>query len=311
MHTLVGDFGGTNCRLGLARGAQLQAGSVRSYLNAEFPTPGAVIQAYLQQLKPPLSAVCLGVAGPVQDGGVVMTNYPWRLSGPEISGAAGGAPVMFLNDLQAQGYALHGLEQGDLKLLVAGQPQPPQHAPRLIVAIGTGVNAAIAHWQDGRVFVPPSEAGHLEFAAADQTDLQIAQTIRAQLGHCPREAVLSGDGLARLWAFFGGPAGKTGQEVSQALAAGDGAARLAVDRFVTHLARYCADLALAHLPMGGIYLAGSVGLALQEELRTPAFAQAFQRPGPYQPIHRSIAIYAVPQVPLTLRGCAVAAAQEA
>lgn len=308
MYTLVGDFGGTNCRLGLAQGARLLPDSLRSHLNVNFDGPAQVLRHYLDQMQgAQIQSVCFGAAGPVRNGRVELTNYPWVLSPQEVIGATGAANVLFLNDLQAQGYALHGLAASELVPILDGQAAP--EAARLVVAIGTGVNAAVAYPQDGRIFVPPSESGHMVFGAADETDLKIAARLRADLGHCPIEAVLSGDGLARLWAFFGGPEGKTGRDMTIALQAGDPAAQRAAQRFASHLARYCADLALIYLPMGGIYLAGSVGIALADHLRGSDFAQAFRRPGPYQPILSAIPMCAVPNMPLTLRGCAIAAAQ--
>lgn len=301
---LVGDIGGTNSRFALARAGQVQPASQRSYRNADFAGPGAVIAQYLRQMQDPaVGAICLGAAGPVQGGAVQLTNYPWQVSAAQLATQTGAGIVTLMNDLQAQGYALHGLGADAVMPLVPGAAAGAD-AARLIVAIGTGVNAAIATQFDGRVGVPPSESGHMALPLQDETDLAIAAMIRDELGHCPVEAALSGAGLVRLWRFFGGPEARDGAAVMQAVTEGDPAAEAALARFVRYLARYCADLALIHLPMGGIYLAGSVGLAVAPHLARLGFADLFHRPGPYAEIHRAIPVFAVPHVQLTLAGCA-------
>lgn len=304
MLTLVGDFGGTNCRLALARGARLEQASQRSYRNDDFDTPRTVLRRYMSEIgQSKVQTVCLGVAGPLQGGRVDLTNYPWTLAADEVGAETGAGRVTLMNDLQAQAYALHGLGDHDLVPLVPGQGAGGD-ARRLIIAIGTGVNAAVAHRVRGRIFVPPSESGHMALPQMDETDLAFAASLRETLGHQPVEAALSGDGLARLWQFFGGPSGQQGQAVMDAYAKGDEAADAALRRFALYLARYAADLALVHLPMGGVYLAGSVGLAVAPHLERLGFAAAFHRPGPYEAIQRAIPVYAVPKVQLTLTGCA-------
>ncbi|WP_323789948.1 ROK family protein [Thalassovita sp.] len=310
MFGLVGDFGGTNCRLALARAGQVEQTSQRVFRNADFASPLDAISEYLSQMGiEHLGAVCLGVAGPVQAGKVRLTNYPWALSETEIASITGAGVVTLLNDLQAQGYALHALAAKDRSPVVQGAMANIE-APRLIVAIGTGVNAAVAFPQGRQVFVPPSESGHMALPIRDETDLSFASSVQTELGHCPVEAALSGRGLARLWQFFGGPAGQDGAAVTAAFEQGDMAADAALRQATLYLARYCADLALVHLPLGGIYLAGSVGLALAPHLGRLGFAEAFHRPGPYAEIHRSIPVYAVPDMQLTLAGCATRLLQD-
>jgi len=310
MFGLVGDFGGTNCRLALARAGQVEKTSLRVFRNADFASPSDVISRYLSQMGiEHLGAVCLGAAGPEQAGQVRLTNYPWVLFETEIASLTGAGVVTLLNDLQAQGYALHALGAKDLSTVVPGVLAAPD-APRLIVAVGTGVNAAVAFPQGRQIFVPPSESGHMALPIRDETDLSFASAVQTELGHCPVEAALSGRGLARVWQFFGGPAGQDGAAVTAAFEQGDMAADAALRRVTLYLARYCADLALIHLPLGGIYLAGSVGLALAPHLGRLGFAEAFHRPGPYADIHRAIPVHAVPDTQLTLAGCATRLLQD-
>ncbi len=47
MIDIVADIGGTNARIGLARGGRVDPASVRRYRNADFPDFGALIAAHV------------------------------------------------------------------------------------------------------------------------------------------------------------------------------------------------------------------------------------------------------------------------
>jgi len=148
----------------------------------------------------------------------------------------------------------------------------------LVVGLGTGVNAAPVHntpW--GRV-VPPSECGHVNMPVRSDEDLALVRFVEARLAaagevpHCGVEEVLAGRGLANLHAFAALQAGHaatlTSAEVLAAVSAGDPVAGHAARLYVRILGQTLADLALIHLPYGGIFLIGGMSRAM-----TPHFAR--------------------------------------
>ena len=142
---LVADIGGTNTRLALADGGTLRPDSIRRYHNADHATFEALLTQYLRDTAVSRCAgVCFAVAGPVRDGAVQMTNLGWELRQEALAAQTGCARVHFLNDLQAQGYALDVLDKGHQRPLLPG-PAAPEAATRLVVGIGTGFNAAPVH----------------------------------------------------------------------------------------------------------------------------------------------------------------------
>ena len=305
MDILVGDFGGTNCRFALARNGRVIAGTRRDFVNQDHPSPVAAINTFLEELAASdIRAVCVAAAGPVHQEAVSLTNYPWKVYLSEVLAAAGAQSGLILNDLQAQGYALFDLGSSETRVVV--EAQGDQDGPRLIVSIGTGINAAICFKVGSRIFVPPSEAGHMAFGAQSETDLKIAQRLRVEFGHNPLEAILSGRGLVWLYRFFGGKNAQDSKEVIQAFDAKEPAASVALRCFSEHLARFCTDLALVHMPSGGIYLSGSVGVAVSDYLQSAGFSDLFRRSGPYRGMLERIPVSCVPDVQMTLRGCAIA-----
>lgn len=277
---LLADIGGTNTRVALAEGTSVRIDSIRRFPNGDYQARGQdiaqVLRDYLDQTGAQVSGVCVAAAGPVQDGVAEMTNLAWVIDGPKLTAATGATRVAILNDLQAQGQALGHIPADNLRTVLKGPLKP--NAAMLVVGLGTGVNAAPVHpGPQGRI-VPPSECGHVNMPIRTEEDFQLARFIEAKLraeGEIPHagvEEVLAGRGLANLHAFAayaeGQPMTMTSAEVLSALDAGDATAAHAARLYVHILAQMLADLALIHLPYGGIYLIGGMARAM-----TPHFAR--------------------------------------
>ena len=121
--------------------------------------------------------------------------------------------------------------------------------------------------------------------------------------------MLSGRGVERLYAFVRAEAGNPGDlpaaEVMAALAAGDPHAQAAGRLWVRLLGAELGNLALVHLPFGGIYLIGGVARAFQPWLDHFGFAAAFRDKGRFAPFMESFAISVIEDDYAALTGCAV------
>ena len=266
---LVADIGGTNTRVALADGDKVRAESIRRYANAGFPNLEAVLTRYLAESgAPKVSGVCVAAAGPVRDGVASMTNLDWTITGAGLTAATGAAKTAILNDLQAQGHALGRIAPEHLREVIAGPSKPG--AAMLVVGLGTGMNAAPVHetpW--GRV-VAASECGHISMPVRTDEDHRLSRFVAEVGPHAHGfagvEDVLAGRGLERIYAFAAREAGqdrtKSGAEIMADVAAGDPVARHAAGLYIHLLGQELGNLALIHLPFGGIYLIGGVARAM-------------------------------------------------
>lgn len=277
---LLADIGGTNTRVALAEGTKVIGTSIRRFPNADYKARGQdiaqILRDYLDQSGTGVEGVCVAAAGPVQDGVATMTNLDWVMDGEKLTRATGARHVAILNDLQAQGHALGHIAPDHLNCIVDG----PAHATgaMLVVGLGTGVNAAPVHGTGPSRIVAPSECGHVNMPVRSEEDLRLMRFVeallasRAEIPHCGVEEVLSGRGLANLYAFAAAETGSdktlASAEVLADLAAGDSIAGHAAQLYTSILAQTLADLALIHLPYGGIFLIGGMGRAM-----TPHFAR--------------------------------------
>jgi len=308
-YVLVADIGGTNTRVALADGTLLLADTVRRYRNADYPGLETVLRAYLADLGGvDCAGACVAVAGPVRDGVGALTNLDWQMDRDTLARATGAETVSILNDLQAQGHALDRILPDCLRGII----ETPEHGPqaaRLVIGIGTGFNAAPVYTTDIGRLVTPSEAGHANMPIRTDEELRLCQFVETAHGFPAVEDVLSGRGLERIYAWLRHEAGDHAEaqaaDIMAACEAGtdpwaDAAARV----FVRILGTVAGNLALIHLPFGGIYLAGGVARAFAPHLRAFGFVEAFRDKGRFAGFMQNFGVCIIEDDYAALSGCA-------
>lgn len=313
---VLADIGGTNTRVALADGPVVRATSIRRYPNAEYKARGQdiaeILGDYLADNGAKVEGVCVAAAGPVQDGVATMTNLDWTMDAAKLTGATGAKRVAILNDLQAQGHALGHIAPAHLRPLITGPAAPG--APMLVVGLGTGVNAAPVHGSGATRVVPPSECGHVNMPVRSEEDLALMRFMETRLAmagdppHCGVEEVLSGRGLANLHAFAAAQAGQpselTSAEVLAALAESDPLATHAARLYTRILGQTLADLALIHLPYGGIFLIGGMSRAMTPHFAGFGLTQTFREARRVDLLQKDFAVSVVEDDFAALTGCA-------
>ncbi|MGR3501444.1 glucokinase [Pseudaestuariivita sp.] len=306
---LVADVGGTNTRVGLARGTLVDTASIRRFRNRDHAGLEDVLRAYLAENGAKPDAAAAAAAGPLQDGGVKLTNLAWHVTPDGISEATGCEKASVLNDLQAQGHALPFIEAGNLTTLIEA-PEGPETAPRLVLGVGTGLNSAVALPHAGRVFVPASETGHIDLPIATRAHFELGAWLAARHGFAAAEEALSGRGVAHLYAWACDRAGvpntpeADAPAVMERLAAGDPQAVVAAQTFAELLGGLAGSLALIQLPFGGVYIVGGMARAFTPQLNDLGFADAFRAKGRFSDYMRQFAVHVVEDDYAALTGCA-------
>ena len=308
---LVADIGGTNTRVALADGTVVRADSVARFSNADYPSLEPVLRQYLADAGAgQLDGVCVAAAGPVRDGVAVMTNLDWTIDAPLLMRATGAGRTAILNDLQAQGHALGYIQPQFLRPLIDGPQQAG--AAMLVVGVGTGMNAAPVHetpW--GRV-VAASECGHISMPVQTAQDFRLSQFVAsygAQAhGFAGVEDVLAGRGLERVHAFVTSERGSMqtlkAADIIAAIAAGDAAAVETARLYVHLLGSELGNLALIHLPFGGIYLIGGVARAMTPYMSELGLTAAFRDKGRFAGFMEGFSVQVVEDDFAALTGCA-------
>lgn len=308
---LVADIGGTNTRVALAVGDGVRSASIRRYANAGFADLETVLRRYLQEEgQPEVAGACVAAAGPVRDGVATMTNLDWTITADGLQAATGAGQTAILNDLQAQGHALGRIAPQHLRQVISGPKK--SGGAMLVVGLGTGMNAAPVHetpW--GRV-VAASECGHISMPVRTDEDHRLARFVAEVGPHAHGfagvEDVLAGRGLERVYAFVAHEAGlsvdKRGAEIMTDAAAGETLALKAAQLYVHLLGQELGNLALIHLPFGGLYLIGGVARALQPYFAQMDLAAHFRDKGRFGEFMGNFSVEIVEDDYAALTGCA-------
>jgi glucokinase len=311
MTAILADIGGTNTRVALADGARLRPGTIAKFANADYPSLEPILTRYLAEAGiGAVEGACVAAAGPVRHGVAEMTNLSWVIDHALLTRATGANQVAILNDLQAQGQALGHIAPEFLRPIIEAPAVP--NAAMLVVGLGTGINAAPVHntpW--GRV-VPPSECGHVSLPVRDARDLALAGFLESYGEHAHgfagAEDALAGRGLEHLHAFVsqekGALAPRSSAQIMAALAAGDATALATARLYVHVLGNYLGNLALTHLPYGGIFLIGGMSRAMTPWLAELGLATAMQDKGRFADFLKGFPVWVVEDDFAALTGCA-------
>ncbi|GAB5470776.1 MAG: glucokinase [Rhodospirillales bacterium] len=276
---LVADIGGTQARFAVV----LPNGQITrriDYATQSFPSFSAALSRYRTEsavARGAISEAAVAGAGPLQHGGLKLTNADWRLETDVLRRLLGVRKAAVINDLAAVALALPDLGENERRPLYEGQPAP--ELPRLVVGLGTGLGMALLLPQaDGRFLVQATEAGH-----AGCLPLVLAR--RAEAETFTLEQWLSGPGLARLHASL------CGEVADPKVIASDSgqAARRTRRLFGEATAAVLRDAALMTGALGGLALIGSVAHALADDIAS-GLTQVLADPHPLQEMVQTLAV---------------------
>ncbi len=274
---LVADTGGTNARLALARDGVIVRGTAQNYINDEWDSLYAIIEAYLalQNMRP--DEMVIAVAGPVNNGQARLTNRGWLIETSQVAAQFECGKIHLLNDLNALGYATPTLKDEQLRQVRARGMSEASLTQSLVVGVGTGFNVSPVLEKSDLIYCPAVEAGHVTLPSSVSHELS-----RAGIGLHHFETVemlFSGRGFTVFCQQMTGEHYLEGRAVISAYGRGATQSQTAaVDFYAQLFGRLLGDLSMAYMPTSGIYLAGSVARALMHVAQDVCIAE-ISRPG--------------------------------
>ncbi|MGH9142483.1 MAG: glucokinase [Vicinamibacterales bacterium] len=289
---LAGDIGGTKTLLGLfdALPARPRPVVVRSFGTLDYPDLQTMIAEFLKQgdaieagANSVLDSACFGIAGPVVDETVKVTNVPWYVDARQVAGALGLRRVLLLNDLEALAHAVPALRESETHVLQDGEALRGGNIG--LIAAGTGLGQALLHNIDGRFVPSASEAGHADFAARTEREIALTRDLITRYGRADVEHVVSGRGLVNIHrvAHHQPCAAGVDLESPDAPAAISTAALErrcdgcveTMDMFIDAYGAESGNLALRAVSTGGLYIGGGIAPKILPLLTTGVFMRAF------------------------------------
>lgn len=330
---LAADLGGTKTLVRLAQvasnGAVQRIILEQRYSSAEFSSLSAILEQFLSTASDHdhPGAACIAVAGPVTEARseqtAVVTNLPWRLASEELQQNLRISRVKLTNDFVAVGHGVAGKLRDDDVLVFSGGTAAVSDGPRVVLGAGTGLGVCqIFYPPGGNPLVCPSEGGHMDFAAQDETQYRFHRYMAEKHGHVSYDRIVCGAGIGDSFAFFAAQAGQsTNPEVRKILAADDVAAAVsssaadnplcaaAMDLFFAVYGAVAGNLALLAMPYGGVFLAGGIAPKLANGLRNSRFTKAYLDKGRLSHVVNKIPVRLITDTNIGLSGAAALAAR--
>ena len=306
-YILAGDIGGTKTLLSISAVNEREPLTVKSYESAAYLCLSDMVDEFLAEYGViNISAACLALAGPVTGRAVKLTNLPWVVDGDELAKRHNIKNVVLINDFEAVGFGVSALRADELLTLQSGSEE--QQGVRLVVGAGTGLGVAWLSWHDGAYKVHPSEAGHMDFAPADEMQSLLFGYLQQRHGHVSYERIVSGPGIAAIYEFIRDTSLATpSAQLLDAMEHEDPAAvlahfsrmgneaiaRMTMDLFLSVYGAFVGNVALAALPRGGIYLAGGIAAKIPEMMQGSGFKNSFLSKGRFTELLESLPVMVV------------------
>lgn len=310
---LVADIGGTHARFALAQRGDTGVGlTQRATLEAAaFGAFADAVDAYLESgpLRPAHAA--FAVAGPLHHDPIALTNSPWRIDRRALQARFAWRTLYVANDFAAQARGALCVSADDCETLIPGAGDT--HAPRVVLGPGTGLGLGVLTPTDAGWHVQATEGGHVGFAPRDIRETALLAHLHAALGYVPAEAIISGRGIARVYAALQHMRGATPEPLDAATisarAANDPAAQETLEVFFAALGAYAGDAVLITGARGGVYIGGGIAPKLKHHFAASAFAQRFHTRGAMSDYLRDVPVYLLTSQDTALLGVAALALQ--
>jgi glucokinase len=311
---LAADVGGTSARIATfaVTGSALQIVKQHTYASKRYGSLGDVLQDFLSTESSPLSAACVGIAGPVRGGRVTTPNLPWVVEAEAVAKQLGLKSVALINDLEANAWGIRMLGPTDLLTLNVGEATVRGNAG--LISVGTGLGEAELYF-DGTAYSPSAcEGGHADFAPRDELETGLLRQLIHEFGHVSYERVLSGAGLFRIYCFLrdSGGYGRELSEVASAMQERDpakvitdfaladrcGLCIATLDLFTSVYGAEAGNVALRFMAVSGVYIGGGIAPKIASKLQSGRFMHSFVAKGRMQSLLEGIPVYLI-QNPLT------------
>lgn len=268
---------------------RMQLYEAESYVSTDFSSFESVFDLYLRQHPGQTSRACFGIAGPVIEGEVRLTNVPWRVAVKSLEARYELEQVILVNDIVAIAHSLPYLRTDEFYVINEGEKV--QNGNIGLIAAGMGLGEALVYSDGVKSYPYASEGGHSYFAPATQLESELWEYIYSEQGYVEVEDVLSLPGLVQIYNFLVDTQGtrrcdwfeesedRAPMLLEKALAGDDETASKVVDMFVDCYASEAGNLALKGMTLGGIYVTGRIAPRIISALDRGRFMDRFIKRG--------------------------------
>jgi glucokinase len=321
---LAGDIGGTKTKLAIFSAATGPREPLveETFSSKDYPGLDVIAGEFLERVDLEVDQASFGVAGPVIENRVEVTNLPWVVDADDLRDELGLLSVRLLNDLASIANGVPFLRADELHTLHKGTQDPK--GAIAVIAPGTGLGQAFLTWDphEARYRPHPSEGGHTDFAPKTLEQLELLRYMWESYDQVSNELVCSGLGIPNLYAFYRDRSDEEEPEwLSEQLADAEDPTPVVVnaaldqerscdactrtlDTFIYILGADAGNMALKVLATGGVYLGGGIPPRILPALEQGRFLEAFQSKDRQRDLMERIPVHVILEPRVALIGAA-------
>jgi glucokinase len=302
---LIGDIGATFSRIAIIN-QNNQIIYEEKYCNRKFSSFTKLLQRFLQGKKEKIQQACFGVAGPIRNQKVQMTNLQWTLDAKELQKTLSIPKIAIFNDMVLHAKGIQRLSRKEFFVLQKGKKTKETkrlQGNQLFIFPGTGLGIAFGILHGKKFVFTTSEAGHSDFSPRNPLEKEFYDFLQHKYGHVSYERVLSGPGVLDIYQFLlkKNPKAKklhkpsSKKIVETGLTKKNALSEKVLDLFVSVYGAFVGNMALTIFPVSEIFLGGSITVALRKQLQEKCFLESVASKGRFSSLLKTIPIYVVLQ----------------
>lgn len=314
MLAVVADVGGTNIRLAVCDLTTGKLSELKEFPCAQFLGLDAALICYFATLQDEVKHLCIGIACPVDDDLVAMTNLSWQFSKVALQAQLQLDSLYLINDYTAISLAVPFIDEQD-KIKIGGG-EADKKGVTAVFGPGTGLGVShIINVADKWISLD-GEGGHVSFTPNTREQTEILLLLQQQFGHVSAERILSGQGLVNLYNSLCSLTGKQAvfSEPKQITkAALDGSCETSYQSlkvFCQVMGGFAGNLGLNLACTGGVYIAGGVVPRFIDFFKASEFREFFEDKGRFKDYLSGIPTYLITHDNPGLLGATVYLRQE-
>ena len=307
MNLLAGDLGGTKTILAIYTNEYYPKKLFsKYYCSSEWSSFDSILKNFVKQLPHHISLpeyACIGVAGPIKDQKVKITNLGWDIDKKELSLLSKINKIELINDFSVLIYGIPFFKKHQYEVIQGSLKSEVKQYQELISIIGAGTGLGVSRGliTSRNITVLPSEGGHREFSPRTEDEWKLVNWLKKKLNlqRISIETIVSGTGLGMIARWKLDNANEKNHPLQKVLKQIDSDQlfidfpalvwesanrrdRLMSEALKLWLSAYgsaAGDLALQELCSAGLWIAGGTALKNLNGIKSSNFIDAFRNKG--------------------------------
>ncbi len=311
MNLLAGDLGGTKTILAVYSNESYPKKLFNKYyISSEWKSFDSIFEDFIKKLPTKISLPqygCIGVAGPVKNQAVKITNLGWEIETKKLSLLSQISNIELINDFSVLIYGIPFFKKEQFELIQGKLNSESKNSQELIAIIGAGTGLGMSRGliTPKTISIFPSEGGHREFSPRTQEEWDLVKWLKKKLNiqRISIERIVSGTGLGLIARWkLDDPIEQNHslQQISKNIDidnsahvdfpslvwekanSGDKLMTEALNLWLNAYGSAAGDLALQELCSSGLWIAGGTAIKNLNGINSSKFLDAFSNKGRFQ-----------------------------